>query len=129
MPQTEIERPLGRSIRRGLRLRCPNCGKGHIMRTYLKLQDTCPECGQELYHSRADDGPAYLTILVVGHLMAPFIHIVFTTWRPAPIFMALGFSAACIALSLFMLPRMKGMIVGIQWAKRMYGFGNPLQEA
>ena len=129
MTNVESERPLGLSIRRGLMLRCPNCGQGHVMRTYLKLQDACPECGQELYHSRADDGPAYLTILVVRHLLAPFIHIVFTSWRPEPMVMALGFSVACVALSLFLLPRMKGMMVGIQWAKRMYGFGAPHQDA
>ena len=27
------------------------------------------------------------------------------------------------ALSLFLLPRMKGVMVGFQWAKRMHGFG------
>jgi uncharacterized protein (DUF983 family) len=129
MTDTPADRPLGRAIRRGLALRCPACGKGHILRGYLKLRDTCPTCGEAIHHSRADDGPAYLTILVVGHLMAPVIHIVFTTWRPDPLMMALGLSAGCVGLSLALLPRMKGMIVGIQWAKRMHGFGDSPQNA
>jgi len=31
----------------------------------------------------------------------------------------------CTALSLYLLPRLKGVIVGLQWAKRMHGFGEP----
>ncbi|MFN3410309.1 MAG: DUF983 domain-containing protein, partial [Limisphaerales bacterium] len=26
----------------------------------------CPACGEDLHHQRADDGPSYLTILLVG---------------------------------------------------------------
>jgi uncharacterized protein (DUF983 family) len=33
------------------------------------------------------------------------------------------FATGCVALSLFLLPRLKGVIVAIQWAKRMHGFG------
>jgi uncharacterized protein (DUF983 family) len=28
-----------------------------------------------------------------------------------------------VAMSLFLLPRLKGALVAIQWAKRMHGFG------
>lgn len=123
------DRPLGLSVRRGLGLRCPACGRGTLMRGFLKLRAECPDCGEDLRPARADDGPAYLTILVVGHLMAPFIHVAFTTWRPDPLTLALGLSAGCIALSLFLLPRMKGLIVGFQWARRMHGFGDAPQDA
>ena len=37
--------------------------------------------------------------------------------------MAVGFSVAFSALALFLLPRIKGMFVAIQWAKKMHGFG------
>jgi len=37
--------------------------------------------------------------------------------------MALGFCAVFVALSLYLLPRFKGVFVGVQWAKRMGGFG------
>ncbi|SLN28278.1 hypothetical protein ROA7023_00947 [Roseisalinus antarcticus] len=90
---------------------------------YLKVAESCPVCAEELSHHRADDGPAYLTILIVGHLMAPFIHIVFTRFRPEPMVMATIFTVTCVALSLYLLPRLKGLVVGIQWARRMHGFG------
>ena len=75
-----------------------------------------------MHHHRADDGPAYLTILIVGHLMAPSILLFYTAYRPEPIVLASTFTIGCVALSLWLLPRLKGMIVGIQWAKRMHGF-------
>ena len=55
--------------------------------------------------------------------MAPLMLIVFITWRPEGWVMALGFSAVFVALSLWLLPRLKGGFVGLQWAKRMHGFG------
>ncbi len=119
----EDERNAKTAVMRGLQRTCPNCGKGRLFSGYLKVQENCPVCREELHHHRADDGPAYLTILVVGHIMAPMIHVVFTKFRPDPIVMATGFTIGCVALSLYLLPRLKGLVVGIQWAKRMHGFG------
>lgn len=117
------DRPTKPAIWRGLRCKCPSCGEGDVFDGYLKITNTCPVCSEELHHHRADDGPAYLTILVVGHLLAILIHITWTTFRPDPMVMATVFTVFCVALSLFLLPRMKGMVVAIQWARRMHGFG------
>src|SRR6516165_7001662 len=57
------------AIRKGLRGRCPSCGRGKIFRAYLKVNDECPQCGEELHHHRADDAPPYMTIVVVGHVV------------------------------------------------------------
>jgi uncharacterized protein (DUF983 family) len=95
------------------------------MRGYLQVADHCGSCGTALHHHRADDGPAWATILITGHIIAPLMLIVFEAFRPEPWVMAAGFSGAFVALSLYMLPRLKGAFVGFQWAKRMHGFGNP----
>ena len=118
------DRPLRQALIRGFRRKCPNCGAGPLLRGYLKVNDSCSVCRQELHHHRADDGPAYLTILVVGHLLAVLLHVVWTQFRPEPWVMAVGFSVFCVALSLYLLPRLKGVVVNIQWAKRMHGFGS-----
>ena len=118
------DRPMGQTLRRGWRCRCPACGEGKLLQGYLKVRDHCPHCGEALHHQRADDGPAYLTILIVGHLLAPALLFVYTKFRPEPMTMVWLFGLGCVALSLFLLPRMKGIMVGIQWAKRMHGFGN-----
>lgn len=125
MPTEEsfAERPLWPALRNGWKRCCPSCGAGPLMRGYLKVRDTCPVCSEELHHQRADDGPAYLTILIVGHLLAPLLMFVFVHYRPEPLTMITGFSIGTVALSLYLLPRLKGAMIGLQWAKRMHGFG------
>lgn len=118
----ETERELRPALWKGWRRRCPQCGAGPLFSGFLKVRDTCPVCSQALHHHRADDGPAYLTILIVGHLMAPGLHFAFTTFRPDPLVLATSFTIGCVALSLYLLPRLKGAIVAFQWAKRMHGF-------
>lgn len=120
--QSAVDRPLKPAVWRGWNRRCPQCGSGPMLRGYLKVRDACPVCGEAFHHHRADDGPAYLTILIVGHLMAPLILVVFTRFRPDPLTMATLFSIGCVALSLYLLPRLKGVMVAFQWAKRMHGF-------
>lgn len=122
-PQTELqERNNWTAMARGWRRRCPNCGSGPLLRSYLKINDSCQVCRQDLTHAKADDGPAYLTILIVGHLMAPLLHVAFVHWRPDPLTLFTIFTVGCVALSLYLLPRLKGVIVGFQWARRMHGF-------
>ncbi|MHC0054418.1 DUF983 domain-containing protein [Actibacterium sp. D379-3] len=119
-PTERLVRP---ALWRGWRRRCPSCGAGPMLNGYLKVRETCPVCHEELHHHRADDGPAYLTILVVGHLMAPLILWAFTAFRPDPLVLASIFTVGCVGLSLYLLPRLKGALVALQWAKRMHGFG------
>lgn len=117
------DRDLRTALRRGWARKCPACGEGALFDGYLTVRPACACCGTDLSHQRADDGPAWATILISGHLMAPLMLMVFVTWRPEGWVMALGFSLAFVALSLFLLPRIKGLFVAVQWAKRMHGFG------
>lgn len=94
-----------------------------MLRGYLTVRQECPICHEAFHHQRADDGPAYVTILIVGHLLAPLILAVYTHWRPEPLTMFAMFSVFTVSLSLWLLPRFKGAFVALQWAKRMHGFG------
>ncbi|MEL6169244.1 MAG: DUF983 domain-containing protein [Pseudomonadota bacterium] len=118
------ERPLWPALRAGFSRRCPKCGSGPLMQGYLKVRHDCPVCGQPFHHHRADDGPAYLTILIVGHLMAPLLIWAYSTFRPDPAILATVFTLGCTTLSLWLLPRLKGAIVAFQWSRRMHGFGS-----
>jgi uncharacterized protein (DUF983 family) len=62
-------RPLWQAIKRGLLGRCPHCGEGKLFRAFVKTVDTCSVCGEEIIHHRADDLPAYLVIVIVGHIV------------------------------------------------------------
>ena len=107
---------------RGLRLRCPCCGEGKLFQGYLKVADHCQVCGQDFSPQRADDGPAYVVILVMCHVMGFVLHLTFEGFRDDPLTLALILAGVSIVGSLAMLPPVKGAFVAIQWAKRMHGF-------
>lgn len=116
------DRPMGKAMLRGWKRCCPNCGEGPMFQGYLTVRHACPVCNEELHHQRADDGPAYMTIVVVGKLLTPFLYWVFVAFRPDPLVMSAVFCVGAVALSLYFLPRLKGMLIGIQWSRRMHGF-------
>jgi uncharacterized protein (DUF983 family) len=113
---TEFAHPLRPSVFRGVKHRCPACGQGKLYRKYLKVNDACAVCKTELAQYPADDGPAYLTILLVGHLVvAPllFFPIIWRSdWR-------WSLPLTLIPLTVFtllLLPRVKGAWIGLMYA-------------
>lgn len=116
-------RDLWRSIGRGALCRCPNCGKGKLFRAYLKVNDSCPVCGEELFHHRADDLPPYLSILIVGHLLiGVMLELEMSNAAVSPMLYLAILVPLAIVLPLALLPSIKGAVVGLQWANRMHGF-------
>ncbi len=106
------------ALSRGFRGRCPNCGVGRLFRAYLKLVDNCSNCHEKLGDIRADDIPAWATILVVGHVVVPFFIVaVRYDW---PTWVAMGvLLPATLGLTFILLPRMKGMIAALLWSLGM----------
>ncbi len=122
MSGTLEKRDLGTAIRRGFLGKCPNCGRGKLFRKFLKVSDSCETCGEELRHQRADDAPAYLVILIVGHIVVPLALMVEKLYHP-PHWLAFSiWIPLTLVLSLGLLQPIKGAIVGWQWAQRMHGF-------
>lgn len=110
------------AIGRGLLCRCPNCGKGHMFRAFLKVADTCDNCGEELHHHRADDAPPYFTMFIVGHIVVPLVLVVERTWHPSLWLHFVLWTIVTLGLTFALMPAVKGAIVGLQWALRMHGF-------
>lgn len=116
------ERDVWLAMKRGLRCRCPNCGEGKLFRAFLKVNNTCPTCGEALFHHRADDLPAYLVIVIVGHVLIPIVLAVETEFAPAYwVHLALWLPAVLI-MTLGLLQPVKGAIVAGQWYGGMHGF-------
>jgi uncharacterized protein (DUF983 family) len=107
---------------RGLFGRCPACRKGKIFRKFLKVNDACPECGEELHHHRADDFPAYLVIVIVGHILVPIILAVETAFAPAYWVHAVLWGPAVLGMTLGLIQPVKGAVVAMQWFLGMHGF-------
>ncbi len=107
---------------RGFFGRCPACGKGKMFRKFLKVNDSCPACGEELHHHRADDFPAYLVIVIVGHILVPIILAVETEIVP-PMWLSMTlWPTVALAMTLGLLQPVKGIVVALQWFLGMHGF-------
>ena len=116
-------RPLWTAMKRGFLGRCPNCGDGKLFRSFLKTVDRCEHCHEEMFHHRADDLPAYLVVVIVGHIVVgAFMGVEATstlsTWQHLAIWVPLT-----IVSALALLRPVKGAVVGLQWAFYMHGFG------
>jgi uncharacterized protein (DUF983 family) len=103
------------AILRGFHLCCPNCGIGKLFQSYLRPVSRCAVCGTSIGHIRADDFPPWITIILVGHLLIPFIlaaqHIAVSAT------MQLAFwIPVTLALTLLLLPRCKGVAIGLMWS-------------
>ncbi len=110
------------AMRRGFLGRCPHCGRGRMFRAFLKVADNCPVCHEELHHHRADDFPAYLVILIVGHIVVPLVLTVETHFAP-PYWMSMTlWPTTVLILGLALLQPVKGAVVGLQWVLGMHGF-------
>jgi uncharacterized protein (DUF983 family) len=107
---------------RGLLGRCPCCGKGRMFGAFLKVNDRCDACGEELHHHRADDFPAYVVILIVGHLLVPTVLSVETNFAPSYWTHLALWLPTTLILTLGLLQPVKGAIVALQWRMGMHGF-------
>ena len=123
-----VARPLWTAIRRGLLGRCPHCGKGKLFSAFVKPVDRCEVCGEELHHHRADDLPAYLVIVIVGHIVVGSFMAVEATTTLSNLQHALIWVPLTIILAVALLQPVKGAVIGLQWALYMHGFGDEKDE-
>ncbi|HWD29776.1 MAG TPA: DUF983 domain-containing protein [Rhizomicrobium sp.] len=122
--QSLLARPAMQTpVMRGLMGRCPKCGEGKLFRAFLKVADNCPACGEAMHHHRADDFPAYLVIVIVGHIVVAATLGVEAAFAPPLWLHAVIWLPVTTAMALGMLQPVKGAVVAYQWEHGMEGFG------
>src|SRR5262249_37827046 len=122
------KRDVWAALKRGFRGRCPRCGEGKLFRAFLKVDNRCSVCGLDLTPHRADDLPAYLVIVIVGHIVVPTALMIETDYSP-PVWLQLALYWPLTELmSLALLQPVKGVVVGLQWALRMHGFDKDARD-
>ena len=113
---------LPQALARGFAMKCPNCARGHLFGRFLKVTDHCEVCGEDYTPQRADDFPAYLVIIVVGHIVVPALLAVAVAYDPPAWLQLAIWLPITLFASLGLLQPTKGAIVGLQWQTGMHGF-------
>lgn len=124
-----LPRTFGAAMMRGLRCRCPRCGEAKLFDLWLKPLDRCPACQVDWTRQRADDFPAYIAILVTGHLLAPVMIALVADFDLGPGAMASVLLPLAVVLMLAMLQPAKGLVIALQWWHGMHGFVRERCEA
>jgi uncharacterized protein (DUF983 family) len=110
------EKSIWTGITRGLKSRCPNCGKGHLFQGYLTPVSRCEVCANDNTIYPSDDLPPYLTVLIVGHIIVGLLLWVnFEFYLPVWLQLLIWLPATA-ALSLALMRPLKGAAIGICWA-------------
>ena len=100
---------------RGIQRRCPQCGVGAILTGYLKPVSSCLHCGEDFSHVSADDGPAWLTLLIVGHAIVPLM-LVFGRDNAIPAWFSITSLTLITLVGVYLiLPRAKGAFIALIW--------------
>jgi uncharacterized protein (DUF983 family) len=138
VPAHEIDGPIAppvlpssgvEAIIRGARGACPRCSQAKLFFRFLKPVGQCPHCRQDWTPQQADDFPAYVSILITGHLMAPvIIALVRDAQLPLGGLVAIILPLAIILMIVLLQPA-KGAIIALQWWFGMHGFTRERQEA
>ncbi len=120
--KNDWERPLAPAILHGLRGRCAACGEGRMFGRFLKAVPTCACCGAAWDTHQADDLPAYVVILLLGHILV-LLMIEVNSALAIPLgWQALIWPTLAALLAVAMIQPVKGAVIALQWSKRMQGF-------
>ncbi len=115
-----FNRALG-AMARGLRRRCPKCGAGRLFHGYMTPRDRCGDCGAETGRIYTADVAPYFTILIVGHIIVPLILMVEKLAAPPLLAQMTVWPLVTLALTIWLLPRVKGCIMGLMWVLGLHG--------
>ncbi len=117
LPSSAVE-----AMARGAWGRCPRCKEAKLFLRFLKPRPHCPHCGQDWTHQQADDFPAYVSILVTGHVLAPLIIMLVRDTELSIAALASIVLILAMTLLIGLLQPAKGAIIALQWWFGMHGF-------
>ena len=99
--------------------RCPVCGKGRLYTSYLKIAGQCDRCGVNFKAAETGDGPVVFVLLIAGFIACTGLLVSVLAWD-WPVWKLLSvWPALAVALSLVLMPMLKGVMVASQLRHRV----------
>ena len=102
-------------IARGLRGRCPRCGKGTLFKGFLTLRPSCEQCGLDYTFADAGDGPAVFVILLGGAIVVFAALMTEVIYQPPYWVHALLWLPLILIVTLGPLRAIKGLLIALQY--------------
>lgn len=101
------------TLRRGLAMKCPACGKAAAFAGYLTVRKCCPHCTAPLGRAPSDDAPPYITLLLALHVIAIILVLTDRGGNLNYVTAMFIFVPLIIALELALLRPVKGATIAI----------------
>ena len=109
------ERPLSKSIMRGLSGHCPRCGEGRLFKGFLGLRQGCDRCELDYGFADAGDGPAVFVILIGGFIVVFAAMAVEVAYSPPYWLHAVLWIPLILLVTLAPLRPLKGLLIALQF--------------
>lgn len=99
----------------GLKMKCPRCDKGPLMKGALTVRDECPNCKLDYSFVDSADGPAFFVMIVAGFVVcAAALYVEFTYLPPLWVHVLIWLPVS-ILVSIAMLRPLKGWMIAMQY--------------
>ena len=102
-------------IARGLRGRCPRCGKDRLFQGFLTLRKSCESCGLDFNFADAGDGPAVFVILIGGAIVVFAALMTEVIYQPPYWVHAALWIPLILIVTLGPLRPLKGLLIALQY--------------
>lgn len=115
--------------RTGWRGRCPRCGEGRLYAKFLTIAERCPVCDLDFAFENVGDGAVPFLILLVGAVgvgLGAWVLLTFATPVWVPIMIT---TPVVTALTLYLLPRAKGLMISLQYVNKASDTGTDDYDA
>ena len=114
---SDRQHPAWPAIWRGIKCRCPNCGKGWLFHHYIEQVDHCAVCHEPLAAYRVGLFLPLIVITVMVHILGFVMLEMELSGRGNPLTYIYVLVPLSIIVPLAILPSSKGGIIGLFWAK------------
>jgi uncharacterized protein (DUF983 family) len=103
---------------RGLRGRCPRCGRGALFAGYLRIVDRCSACGLGFGGHDVGDGAIVFVIFILGFAVVAAALAVEVAYQPPLWLHAVLWGTMILGGTLALLRPAKGITVALQYRFR-----------
>jgi uncharacterized protein (DUF983 family) len=109
------DRSLTTSAVRGLRSRCPRCGKGKLFAGFLTVAPRCDHCGLDYSFVDSADGPAFFVMSISGVVVVFAALMVEVVYQPSFWVHAALWLPLILITTLLPLRPVKGLMIALQY--------------